>query len=93
MAFELHTRHANRHYVSPHLVAEKGREAIVRLFDRLYQLGYRTVSKELNFGDFRCAEFVVYRFYNYNNTKPSNRAFAKLPTPTSTIKYPSTTYM
>ena len=64
VAFELHTRHANRHYVPPNLVAEKGREAVVKLFDRLYQLGYRTVSKELNFGDFRCAEFVVYRFYD-----------------------------
>ncbi|CAB9509807.1 Methyltransferase-like protein 24 [Seminavis robusta] len=64
MAFELHTRHANPGYVPPHLVKEKGREAVVALFDRLYQLGYRTVSKELNFGDFRCAEFVVYRFYD-----------------------------
>lgn len=63
ISFELHTRHANRHYVPPHLVAEKGKEAVVEFFDRLYRLGYRVVSKELNFGDYRCVEFVVYRFY------------------------------
>jgi FkbM family methyltransferase len=63
IAFELHARHANAGYVPPYLVAEKGREAVVELFDRLYKLGYRVVSKELNHGDFRCAEFVVYRFH------------------------------
>jgi len=64
ISFELHTRHANMHYVPPHLVAEKGKEAVVKLFDRLYRLGYRVVSKELNFGDYRCAEFVLYQFYS-----------------------------
>eukprot|EP00977_Amphora_coffeiformis_P028527 scaffold35719_cov137-Amphora_coffeaeformis.AAC.1 len=63
MSFELHTRHASRAYVSPPLVADKGKEAVVELFDRLYSLGYRVVAKELNW-DQRCAEFVVYRFYD-----------------------------
>ena len=63
MSFELHTRHASRAYVPPPLVAGKGKEAVVELFDRLYSLGYRVVAKALNL-DQRCAEFVVYRFYD-----------------------------
>ena len=42
---------------------DKGRKEVVELFTRLYELGYRVVNKEINFGDPYCAEFVIYKFY------------------------------
>jgi len=71
LAFELHTRHANANYVPAHLVIDKGEEAVLRLFGQLWTLGYRVVSKEINSGDLRCAEFVLYRFYDGNNSSSS----------------------
>ena len=63
LQFELHAQGANRGYVPESLSAGKDNQQVARLFLRLYDLGYRIVTKELNHGDAACAEFVLYRFY------------------------------
>ena len=62
IAFELHTRGANRRFVPESISRNKGRKEVNQLFWDLYHLGgYRVVDKALNFGDKSCAEFVLIR--------------------------------
>jgi hypothetical protein len=61
ISFELHTKFGNMEFVSQALAGTKGRRAVNLLFMKLWKLGYRVVSKELNRGDAGCAEFVVAR--------------------------------
>lgn len=59
LSFELHTEHANASYVPPSVVQGKGYVEVNELFLKLYNLGYRVISKELNNWDPHCAEFVL----------------------------------
>lgn len=65
LAFELHTEGADEYYVPPHLVKNKKRKDVVKLFAKLRKLGYRVVSKEINGSDRKCCEFVLYRVFDY----------------------------
>ena len=59
LSFELHTVGANKNFVPEGVVVGKDYVAVNQLFSRLYDKGYRVVSKEINFGDRHCAEFVL----------------------------------
>jgi len=59
IAFELHTVMANPVFVPRSASACKDSVAVSRLFFTLYDLGFRTISKEVNNGDPACAEIVM----------------------------------
>ena len=59
LSFELHTAGARKSAVPEGVVVGKDYVAVNQLFSRLYDKGYRVVSKEINFGDRHCAEFVL----------------------------------
>lgn len=75
ISFELHTKFGNMEFVSQALAGAKGRRAVNLLFMKLWKLGYRVVSKELNRGDAGCAEFVVARL-GMPMGIPANKAHA-----------------
>eukprot|EP00545_Synedropsis_sp_CCMP1620_P012292 CAMPEP_0119023602 /NCGR_PEP_ID=MMETSP1176-20130426/30252_1 /TAXON_ID=265551 /ORGANISM="Synedropsis recta cf, Strain CCMP1620" /LENGTH=172 /DNA_ID=CAMNT_0006978701 /DNA_START=1 /DNA_END=519 /DNA_ORIENTATION=- len=56
---ELHTKMARRKYVPHHLVETKDKAATDALFLKLYDMGYRVISKDINTGDRACAEFSL----------------------------------
>jgi len=60
ISFELHTKYANT-YVPHELVANKGRDEVNDLFSLLNEMGYFIISKDINWGDPACSEFVVAR--------------------------------
>lgn len=59
LAFELHTSGANAAAVPPVNVHDKHKKEVDGLFLKLYDKGFRVVSKEINPGDASCAEFVA----------------------------------
>jgi hypothetical protein len=59
LAFELHTAGANPTYVPKENTEGKDYVAVNRLFLKLFDKGYRVISKEVNSGDHACAEFVL----------------------------------
>lgn len=59
IAFELHTVGVERRFVPRSLVKCRDRAAVDDLFIKLFDLGYRVVSKEINNHSPACAEFVV----------------------------------
>mmetsp|Transcript_117607 Transcript_117607/g.329308 ORF Transcript_117607/g.329308 Transcript_117607/m.329308 type:complete len:102 (-) Transcript_117607:127-432(-) len=59
LSFELHAEGANPAYVPPANIKGKNFPEINQLFLKLFDLGYRVVSKEINGGDPACAEFVL----------------------------------
>lgn len=59
LQFELHTKFANPKFVPSKLVQDKDKAAVHGLLLRLYDLGYRIFSKELNNGDSACAELAM----------------------------------
>eukprot|EP00187_Rhodella_violacea_P019318 CAMPEP_0184732284 /NCGR_PEP_ID=MMETSP0314-20130426/53716_1 /TAXON_ID=38298 /ORGANISM="Rhodella maculata, Strain CCMP 736" /LENGTH=309 /DNA_ID=CAMNT_0027198839 /DNA_START=50 /DNA_END=979 /DNA_ORIENTATION=- len=61
LVFELHAEGSNGLYVSPELVEGRDGLAVNQLFLKLWGLGYRTVSKNVNRGDPKCADFVLIR--------------------------------
>jgi hypothetical protein len=61
LMFEIHLQGANPHAVPPAVVHGKTEEAMLDLFDKLFEVGYRVVAKEINPGDKRCCEFTLLR--------------------------------
>ena len=61
LLFELHTEGANAAYVAPSLVQGKGRAQVAALFLRLLDVGFHVVTKVVNPGDDKCADFVLVR--------------------------------
>jgi hypothetical protein len=59
MSFELHTEGANPRMVPPEVVKGKCFKQVNELFLKLFDRGYRVLSKEINYVDHQCAEFVV----------------------------------
>merc|ERR1740138_1177493 len=59
LSFELHTAGADPFYVPPENVAGKSYQAVNSLFLKLFKLGYRVASKQINDGDYACAEFIL----------------------------------
>eukprot|EP00747_Dinoflagellata_sp_TGD_P107284 gnl/TRDRNA2_/TRDRNA2_170089_c0_seq1.p1 gnl/TRDRNA2_/TRDRNA2_170089_c0~~gnl/TRDRNA2_/TRDRNA2_170089_c0_seq1.p1 ORF type:complete len:690 (-),score=61.26 gnl/TRDRNA2_/TRDRNA2_170089_c0_seq1:187-2256(-) len=70
LSFELHTEKANDLYVPPQNVKGRDYFAVNSLFLRLWDLGYRVVSIEVNEGDPGCAEIVM---LNVNIMKERSR--------------------
>lgn len=64
LTFELHTAGANAGAVPHDVVAGKDYKAVDNLFAKLYDLGYRVISKERNPYDPHCAEFVLVDVFN-----------------------------
>jgi hypothetical protein len=56
---QVHTSQAKRKYVPHHLVETKDRDAKNAMFLKLYDMGYRVISKDINHGDLACAEFSL----------------------------------
>jgi len=61
MSFEMHTEGAKPWAVPVANTDGKTNHEVNNVFLRLHKLGYRVVSKEINFKDHACAEFVVVR--------------------------------
>lgn len=62
LLFELHVEGANYRFVPEHVVENKTRVAVNKLFLDLYHLGYRTVYKKINGADSKhCADFSLVR--------------------------------
>lgn len=64
LSFELHTEGASPAAVPEGVVKGKNYESVNKLFSKLYDLGYRVISKEQNPGDRACAEFVLVDVFN-----------------------------
>lgn len=57
--FELHSQGAKRRYVPQHLIEKKDKAATNAMFLKLFDMGYRVISKDINGGDRACAEFSL----------------------------------
>lgn len=68
LSFELHTAEVNPLSVPKEISRGKDYKAVNNLFLKLFDLGYRVISKELNWWDPACAEFVLFNIFTFGNT-------------------------
>jgi hypothetical protein len=61
LMFELHLQGAWAGAVPPAVVHGKTEDAMLDLFEKLFEAGYHVVAKEINPGDKRCCEFTLLR--------------------------------
>ena len=61
LQFELHTQWAKPEFVPSQIVEGKNKHKVNELFLRLFDLGYRVISKIISKGDPACAEFSLVR--------------------------------